>query len=336
MTAVKDSPWQSLLRRLSRVGFTRTYVRKALPEWWEDALWAKPTGFAQGALILSRNLGVDLLSLRSSSEEITFEGFGRPKLKRTARTKSKGVGVAQAVGYRAAVVAAAATSRPYQQLPESPKSMRDDLVGKGRAPCVNLDNLLDYCWDNGLPIIHVSQFPARTTKFDGMATVIHGRPVIVLANNHSFGAWQTFILAHELGHVACGHLQEGSFLVDKDIRVKDGDREERQADDFAAELLLGNPRLHYTAEFRLNGERLAEAARKAGSNSRTDPGVVALNYGYYNNMMGAAMNALKILEPTPSAKKSLHERMVSNIDSGRVDEDRLHWFLHLTTSDDPK
>jgi hypothetical protein len=335
MDMVKERPHVAVMRRLARLGFPRTYVKQALPEWWEDCLWGRESGFAQGAMILSRNLGLDLVSFCSTSGEVKFEHLSQPKFKRTSRGATRDVSVAQAVSYRVAVIAAAATRRPFRPFPPFPGRIRRDVIEHGGAANVNLNRLLDYCWDSGIPVVHVNEVPTGARKFDGMTALIDGRPVIVLANNHAFAAWQVFILAHELGHVAMTDLSEAAFLVDADMQVKAKDKEEEEADAFAAELLMGNSKLHYTARYRLNGTALAEAARRAGGSSMIDPGVVALNYGYHNDMMPAAMNALKLLEPHPDALELIREKMARNLDPGLIDEHSYRWLTHLTRIDDP-
>lgn len=56
---------KTLYRRLNEVGLTGDFVRKtALPSWWEDEIATNPAGYAQGLLLLSRHLGLDLQSLQ--------------------------------------------------------------------------------------------------------------------------------------------------------------------------------------------------------------------------------------------------------------------------------
>ena len=61
---IEVNPIKKLYQRLSDVGLTRAFVKKtALPSWWDDEVAANPSGYAQGLLLLSRHLGLDLVGV---------------------------------------------------------------------------------------------------------------------------------------------------------------------------------------------------------------------------------------------------------------------------------
>jgi Zn-dependent peptidase ImmA (M78 family) len=88
--------------------------------------------------------------------------------------------------------------------------------------------------------VDVAQFPHRSKKPDGMAVRVGSRYAIVLCRNHRYSAWPLFILAHELGHIARGHLKQDGLLVDDDNWATDVEGAEKEANDFAVKLLTGN------------------------------------------------------------------------------------------------
>ena len=49
-----------------------------------------------------------------------------------------------------------------------------------------------------------------------------------------------FILAHELGHIALGHIEEDGVLIDESMDHNVQDQEEADANAFAIELLTGD------------------------------------------------------------------------------------------------
>lgn len=50
-----------LYSRVGQVGLTRAFVtRTAFPHWWDDEIANNPAGYAQGLMLLSRHLGLDL------------------------------------------------------------------------------------------------------------------------------------------------------------------------------------------------------------------------------------------------------------------------------------
>jgi hypothetical protein len=59
----QPNPMKTLYQRLAAVGLTRRFVREtALPSWWEDEIAANAAGYAQGLLLISRHLGLELAS----------------------------------------------------------------------------------------------------------------------------------------------------------------------------------------------------------------------------------------------------------------------------------
>ncbi|MFN9957066.1 MAG: ImmA/IrrE family metallo-endopeptidase, partial [bacterium] len=75
-------------------------------------------------------------------------------------------------------------------------------------------------------------------KFAGLIQWHSTCPVIILSSKYQQSARLAFDLAHELGHLALAHLNNG-VLVDEDITF-DNDCEEEEANQFATELLLGD------------------------------------------------------------------------------------------------
>jgi Zn-dependent peptidase ImmA (M78 family) len=66
--------------------------------------------------------------------------------------------------------------------------------------------------------------------------------VILIGRDSRFPAWIAFILAHELGHIVRGHIDDSAALLEMDdpLQVPERDNEELQADAFALALLTGD------------------------------------------------------------------------------------------------
>ncbi|MFX9185041.1 ImmA/IrrE family metallo-endopeptidase, partial [Acinetobacter baumannii] len=85
---------------------------------------------------------------------------------------------------------------------------------------------------------HLTRLPKPGKKITGLATFIADRPIIVLCSGRDSPAWLAFHLAHELGHLMCGHVKVGGApLVDVDLSDTDDGRHEREADRYAFQLL---------------------------------------------------------------------------------------------------
>jgi hypothetical protein len=306
---------QSLYTRLSRAGISKGFVRQhLLPPWWEDSIAASPAGYAEAAAIISRNLSVDLQSLFQHDVAIQPRAGGRVCFKKRQAITQEKLEWAQAIAMRAAELACYASTARCSEIPGSTRIMRDHILRNGIA-CVTLPVLLDYCWGTGIPVIHVSAFPARTATMDALSARVDGRPAIALATKHRQCAWLLFHVAHELGHIAAGHLDRGSVMVDEHIQTEDNDPEESDANRFALTLLAGEPELQTTASCWPRAIHLADSARALGQQHGVDPGVYVLNYAWTSpsasyNPWPVANRALEILEPEANAPGLVRSRMV--------------------------
>jgi hypothetical protein len=124
---------KDLYRRLSEVGITRAYVRTALPDWWDDELARNPAGYAQGLLLLSRHLGLDLGSLQDENATVRFRDFGACKYKRNRDVSAEDLALGRAIATRVAQLAAEAVGEPFVGLPAGAAEMRRKRKEKERG-----------------------------------------------------------------------------------------------------------------------------------------------------------------------------------------------------------
>jgi hypothetical protein len=225
-------------------------------------------------------------------------------------------------------LAARATPKPYEPLPETASQIRDAILQQ--HPWVSLGNLLAYCWQHGIPVIPLKAKPRRSKRVDGLIVRVGERPVIVLACGYRYSARLLFIVAHELGHWARGHLSDQSILAEESIAREAENHEEAEANWFAVELLTGKPDKAYWAPRFLTASQLAEGARKAGRRDKVDPGVVALNYAWNEGNWAAGIGALKLLEPQPKGAQVIQYQMRASLDWSRLHEEEARLLLRLT------
>ncbi len=177
-----------------------------------------------------------------------------------------------------------------------------------------------------------------------MVAYFHDRPVILVSRNERSPAWILFIIAHELGHILQGHLSTNGLLVDQDIQLESDDAEENEANQAAAELLLGQSGISYDLWTKfLTGENLAAKAQQFAQKSQNDPGVIALNISWNRaqrantkpekSIAWATGNkALKILENDSNAPHQINRYLNQTIqwDSLRDEsQDYLKGMLNL-------
>jgi hypothetical protein len=323
------SSLRSLYARLEQAGLDRKFIRETLlPDWWDDAIAEHPTGYAEARLRIARALGLSLRQL--DSEDPLGEMLGETRLRCKTRrgTEPYSIRSTIALAKRAAELATRATPKPYEPLPETASQIRNAILQK--HPWVCLDNLLAYCWQHGIPVIPLESKPRRSKRVDGLIVRVGERPVIVLACGYRYSARLLFIVAHELGHWARGHLSDQSILAEESIAREGESHEEAEANWFAVELLTGKPDKAYWAPRSLTAAQLAEGARMAGRRDKVDPGVVALNYAWNQGTWEVGMGALKILEPEPKGMLLLQQRMLESLEWSRLHEEDAQLLLRLT------
>jgi len=165
-----------------------------------------------------------------------------------------------------------------------------------------------------------------------MVTFVEGRPVIVLMKQEAHPDWMLFILAHEVGHIACGHLEpvDGAAVVDE--HVEDGagivDAQEDDANAFAADLLVGD---HGQLQFTklIKAEPMADEAIKFGRRYSISPGHAILNAAKHSSktdlnlypLARKTLNALKEKLQLADAHQTSREFLNShlNFDDIKID-----------------
>lgn len=340
-TQIKEM--KTLYERLSEVGFPKRFVReKALPDWWDEEFEATPGAVLEAAAYVSRRLNLDIKSLLKSEATPTFKQSCQPKFKTKQGTEPQNILVAKCMAERIAEMIAYACVPEFKPLPNSAKFVHNEIVKK--RPYVDLEGLLEFCWNSGIPVVHFDEFPKSQGchKFDGMVAFAYERPVIVISSSHHSPALLLFILGHELGHIIKGHLN-GNSIVDEEINPENEDIEEIEASEFAVELLLGRADMTYYTPRRFSGEELAIYAQKISKRDAVNPGVVVLNYAWGKASITAdketkriiwatARKALKIIEGTADASQQINCYARNYLNLDKLDGDSQD-YLELVLED---
>lgn len=269
---------QHLYTALGKQGISKQKVARILPEWWSTEVEQSPSAAQQAKLYIARALSLRIRPFCETPPRVEFDLPSEKKFKRSAKTTENDVELAVALALSASRIALSGIEPSSVAPPPSASAIRNYILSQGNN-WVGLDQLLDYCWRCGIPVIHLAT-DLLGKKMDGIAMSINGRPSIVLSNKRASG-FLLFHLAHELGHIALGHLASNGAIVDDEIKKFDNDagrdQQEIEADRFAVELLTGN------ADLRLNllampiAPKLAELAVVYGRQNNIDPTHVVLN-----------------------------------------------------------
>src|SRR5262249_8285834 len=115
-----------------------------------------------------------------------------------------------------------------------------NLIDRPR-PSVTLENIAVDLWSRGIPVIPLDVL--RTLSFYGLAAIVDIRPVIVLGQKHDEPGRLAHVVAHEAGNIAAGDCTPNQPVVDEDDEIRDNSAMERQADQYANHVLIGEDRI---------------------------------------------------------------------------------------------
>lgn len=316
MTAT--TPMTALFAHLQVVGIPKSFARKVLPDWWDDSITSSPAGLQQAQLYLAKAFNLDIASLANQEESPRFRQVAHKfKMSRNVGIES----LAASAHYATAIarLALQATVVTYKAPPTNPNELRDQILQA--AKCVDLPALLAWCSNAGIPVLHIEKLPG--IKMTGLAIRMDGRFAIVLSRK-GHPSELLFHLAHELGHIAQGHLNTDGFLVDQQIGADDrDDADEKEADAYAIRLLNGVAVKYRARERVIYPVRLYRAALSLSESQRIDVGHIILNYGHAQDQFPLAKAALKHIAGTECGSNVVNNSLFNFLDCELISEEQL-------------
>ena len=286
----------SLRTRLRSAGLTARVVDAAWPAWWSSAAEESPSAVAELKFTLARQLGLSPSSLLRDGEP-EFLWRDETKFKNLGTTSEREASIL--ASFSVSVGRCAFTAMPVEAenlLPATAGELRSALLRRWEA--IGLRELLTACWSFAIPVLQLRVFPLQHKRMHAVTARLGHRHAILVGHESKFPAQVSYWVAHELGHIASGHVGDATALMDVEdpLRQHDKDAEERAADTYALELLTGRPEPVVEAgTSSYNATELANAARNAGAAERVDPGVIALCLGHSEQTWEQVFGALKIL-----------------------------------------
>lgn len=319
---------EALYSKLVDFGIPKKYVKeKGLPSWWNNELDNKPVAVLECSGYIADRFGLDLKSL-ISEKDIKFRSIAETKFKQRGNNpKSE---IAHGLAHRFAEMIADGCEIDFTPLPNNNVGeIRQEILEIHQT--INLTSLIDYCWRKGIAIAYFNTFPKNQTKFDGMIQWHNKRPVIVISVNYKESARLAFVLAHELGHLVLKHITQDCLFDDKIEYNTDG-REEKEANQFAVELLLGDLDNCLENKKFKNAKKLIEETEAITVKRKDlDKSSVILNYGWHNKKyFPLAIKALNELKTTSndniSAPEYINKCLADKLDWDRFDDDNYEYL----------
>lgn len=328
---------KTIYQTVAQLGLKSSQVRRLLPEWWDPLVEKDPSGVSELAMLLGRRLSLDVNALMSG--RLSPKGaMASVAFKHRAGLEPNALTAASAIASSLAQTVLAALPSSYSKLPNQADVLRK-VATKGGVRQLGFDSLLTLCWDHGIPVIPLPNLPVGVRKMDGAALQIGERPVIVIAKKKSSRAWLSFILAHEIGHVALGHLKPGSTIVD--ISLQEGatyaadaqsDKQEADADAFALEAMGGEA---VESEVRkwaahMAPVELAVKARVAARVYGIEPGHFILRHAFMNRRWPEAVAGLRFLSEDFNPEAALLDEFERRLDMDAVSDDMQGLVTQIT------
>jgi transcriptional regulator with XRE-family HTH domain len=136
--------------------------------------------------------------------------------------------------FRLATIVSEAARRPdFVGLPDRSAALAGAIRAERGA--LGFDDVLGYLWDHGVAVLPLHD----AGEFHGACWLIDEQPVIVLKQTLGYDARWVFDLGHEVFHVLHHLSAEQTAVVELEVIGASHAEEEREASDFATELLLG-------------------------------------------------------------------------------------------------
>jgi IrrE N-terminal-like domain len=326
-TISKTNPITLFAKRLKQLdSVLGKEIKNYLPFWWDDALLDSPGAVQQALISIAKLTGLDIKSVLSPDEPLIFRK-GNCCYKHSNNKEKSDLEAATALVHSLSLTLSECVIKEYSAFQEA-QTIRKNILSKGK-PWIDFKSLVDYCWSHGVPVLYLPELPV-SKKMDAVVVETENRPVISLTKKCKHESDLLFFLAHEMGHIFHQHLEQGQTLIDKGVHeIDERDEQEKQANTFALELLIGTQNPVHSNGTWLTAEVLAEQARIKSIEWAVDPGHIALNWAHTMNLWGAGKGALNILYPFPDWEAHLKQQLIENIDEDESNETQLAYLYQL-------
>jgi hypothetical protein len=331
-----------LYENLKAFGLTRSQVRNLLPSWWSPEMEKSPDGVTELCMLISRRLCLDFAALLRGEVRRNASAFALA-YKHSAAATPESLQGATSIALSLADAVSASMTGTAIALPgtatafaKTVRSQSDGIIG--------LESLIKTCWASGIPIVPLPNLPVGVRKMDGAVIRVGSRPVILISKKRTSRAWLAFILAHEIGHIGCGHLEKTGSIIDVSLQEQttfeaesSGDKQESEADAYALNLLGGKAAddLVSTWSSRMSPVELAVRAREAHAGLHTESGHLVLRYAFKTKRWPDSMTAMNFLSEDSNGDEVMQHALKDNLDLDLIADDLRDLVVQVTGIQSP-
>lgn len=323
-----------LRQRLRDLGVPPASVDAAWPEWWSEESAGSLSATAELSYTVARRLGLLPSSLLEDQPRYVWHDVAKFKSLTSGLTATEEAAITsfgQVVG-RATIAATRADGR---DLPAAAELRAAILTAYAT---VNLGSLVTTCWALGIPVGQLKVFPLAAKRMHAMSIRFEERFAVLIGYESSFASRVAFTVAHELGHIALGHHDQGPAIIDMETPDHDSqDAEEQAADEYALELLTGRPDFNVEGTPNAAPRSLATEATRIGLELGVDPGSVVTAYGFSSGNWPAVTLALKLLgQGGGQVSEELNSILGAQLDWSSLGDELQHYLraVYATAGDD--
>lgn len=331
-----------IYRRLARAGFDRKFLLSAaLPAAWADERANEAAGREDAEAHLAHALQIDAAALADPKGDLALSDLQGLTALRPADTDWPAARAAVFLARRLAQLAVRARkkdSQPWLRELDA-EQLREWVVQRHRV--VQFSTLVQSCWSLGVPVLCMSGCPQGVARrgVDAMAISVGDVPVIVLAGRLPAPAWMLWPLAHQIGHIASGHLDYGD-TVDADLWTWSRDPLDVEAQSYADALIGGGAEFVLKGHDRVTGVKLARLARERGRELGLGVGALVTRFALDKafsgrDARGPAKRALRELGVEKGGRLIVKSEYERQLDLRKLDPVEQRFFSHLTGLDEP-
>lgn len=332
------SKMDMLMQRMKEAGFTTSFVRRCLPDWWDEQSEESDTAWLQLQIDLAQRFSIEPLTLLDESRPLQFSDTGRARFKRLQLSRTDEL-AATGFAKGLARLLLQATEASTAILPSSALDLRRVLLEATGAPWLGFPEIMQLCATVSIPVAHLTAFPTGLKGMSAMTCGLGDRAAIFIARQPIHPSQTAFHILHEFGHIALGHVQDGGLLIESltldPQEAPDNvlDEDEAKADAFAFELLTGTP------DFLVSGpttkgtaRELSQTALQTGHQLRIDPGLIVLCFGHNTQRWRTAASALKRLpDYTQDTPKIVNRALRSQLNSEFLSSEDIAYLDEVTS-----
>lgn len=293
----------TLMRRLSRAGFKRDFVRPAiLPDWWDDTCENDRELLPDLEVRVARFLKRSIADIRDPAVPLAPPIYEQAQLRRVRDIDRDRL--APAIHTALQIAGAVVRSLRFTDVsvsvpPADGLAWRREINRSG--PPVRLDDVLRDLWTRGIPVVPVDVLPSPT--FQGLACIVEDHPVILIGHKIDQPGRAAFVISHEVGHITAGDCAPNQPVIDEDEEIADDSEMERAADQYATLVMTGQ-----TTAPEIDGENyraLAKSAADFEKREGADAGALLFSWARRTSEYPTAALALRALYQHQGARNRL-------------------------------